>query len=138
MLEAGLAIAELRLCQGAPLEAQAAVEEVLQLAIDKEHRRQEALARRLLGQCALVGGDSVRAEAYLRTALAMQTEMGAALEAARTRLALAEAVVAGAQAGHIPEEARTLLAEARAGFAACGAAGDLNRVEQLVAAWQTR
>jgi hypothetical protein len=53
-------------------------------------------------------------------------------------LALAEALVAGAQAGHIPEEARTLLAEARAGFAACGAAGYVARAEQVTAAWQTR
>jgi hypothetical protein len=110
----------------------------LRLATDAEHRREEALARRLLAACALAGGDRACAEAHLRTALAMQMEMGAALEAARPRLALAEAVVAGAQARHIPEEARTLLAEARAGFAACGAAGDVARAEQVAAAWQMR
>ena len=55
-----------------------------------------------------------------------------------TRLVLAEAVVAVAETGHIPEDARTLLAEARARFAACGAAGDLARAEQVAATWQTR
>jgi hypothetical protein len=68
----------------------------------------------------------------------MQTEMGAALDAARTGLALAEAVVAGAETGQIPEEARTLLAEGCAGFSACGAALDLAQAEQIAAAWRLR
>jgi tetratricopeptide (TPR) repeat protein len=136
MLEAGLATAELQLYQGALLAAQAAAEETLQLAIDAEHRWEEALARRLLGQCALARCVPAEADVHLRTALAMQREMGAALEAARTRLLLAEAEVAVAQTGCIPEKARTLLAEARAGFSSCRAALDLAQAEQIAAAWR--
>jgi hypothetical protein len=62
----------------------------------------------------------------------MLTEKGMALEAARTRLALAEALVR-ASSGDIPAEARTLLAEAKAQFAASGAARDLVEAERLEA-----
>ena len=62
--------------------------------------------------------------------------MGAALDAAHTRLLLAEAVVAGAQTGCIPDEARMLLAEAQAQFAVSGAALDLAQAEQIPAAWR--
>jgi len=131
MLEAGLATAELQLYQGALPAAQAAAEEALRLATDTEHHREEALARGLLGQCALASDAPADADAHLRAVLAMQMEMGATLEAARTRLALAEAVLAGAQTGCIPEEARMLLAQSRAQFLASGAVRDLRDVERV-------
>ena len=95
-----------------------------------------ALARRLLGQCALAQGVHASAEAHLRASLALLTEMGTALEAARTRLALAEALAAQAYDGPVPDESRALLAEAQAQFATSGAAPDLAQAEQIAAAWR--
>jgi hypothetical protein len=57
-----------------------------------------------------------------------------ALEAARTRLVLAQAVASTAR-HTAPDEARALLTSAHASFAATGAALDLARAEQLQAAW---
>jgi hypothetical protein len=62
--------------------------------------------------------------------------MGAALEAARTRLVLAEALVARAGGGSISEEARTLLAEAQVQFITSGAARDLAQAQQVAATWE--
>jgi hypothetical protein len=64
--------------------------------------------------------------------------MGTALEAARTRVVLAEALIARAATVEIPEAARQLLSDAQAQFARSGAALDLAQAEQLAAAWATR
>jgi hypothetical protein len=65
----------------------------------------------------------------------MLDAMGARLEAARSA-ALAEThqVAAGARS----EEARQSIADARVQFASSGASLDLEEVEQLIAAWETR
>jgi tetratricopeptide (TPR) repeat protein len=132
ILNASLVEAELHLCQGALDQARKTAEEALRLATDRSLPREEALARRLLGQCALAGGRVSEAEGELGRSLALLTEKGMVLEAARTRLALAEVLVR-ASSGGIPAEARLLLAEARAQFAASGAARDLAEAERLEA-----
>jgi hypothetical protein len=116
--------------------AQVAAEKALGLATSQQRRWEEAVAWRLLGQCALAQGCPGDAEAHLRASLALLTEIGAALEAARTRLTLAAALVMAAQSPRIPEEARTLLAEAQAQFITSGAALDLAQAEQIAAAWR--
>jgi tetratricopeptide (TPR) repeat protein len=117
-------------------QARAAADEALRLARGHGRRREEALARRLQGQCALAAGHAEAAEAQLRAALALQDTMGAALEAARTRLALAE--VLGAGTGPLPAEPRALLAGAHAQFVRSGAALDLAEAERLTAVWESR
>jgi tetratricopeptide (TPR) repeat protein len=133
-VSAALATAELSLSQvpgdGAALSrARAAAEEALCLAERQDRRREEAQARRLLGQCALAGGAPAEAEVHLRASLAMLGAMGARLEAARTRRALAETLLA--EAGTISEEAQQLIAEARAQFASSGASLDLAEAVRL-------
>ena len=91
--------------------------------------------RRLRGQCALARGDNAVAERDLRAALALQTGMGARLEGARTRLALAVMLMRGAAWKTTVEEAHTLLAAAQSQFTASGAQVDLAQAEQLAAAW---
>jgi hypothetical protein len=135
LLAAELQVRDIAAGHGSIAQALLGVEEALRLAIAGHRRREEALARRLAGQCALAGGDSATAEVHLQAALVMLTEMGALLEAARTRLALAEALAVAAQADGIPSDACTLLAEAQAQFAASGAALDLAQAQQQAAAW---
>jgi tetratricopeptide (TPR) repeat protein len=129
-----LLAAELALCQGLIAEARSEAEEVVRQARERGFGLDEAVARRLLGRCALAEGRAGEAEHHLRAALTMQMEMGAALEAARTRLALARALAA-AGSGVIGDEARALVAEAQAQCAASGASLDLAQAEQLVAEW---
>jgi tetratricopeptide (TPR) repeat protein len=130
--------AELLFRRGLVEEAQAAAEEARRLAATRLMRREEARARRVQGECACARGNLEKGESHLRAALAMQTTMGAALDAAITRLALAEALAAGTDPGFIPDEARALLADAQAQFAANGAAPDLARAEHLAAIWGTK
>jgi hypothetical protein len=118
--------------------AQTAAEEALQLAMDQQRRREEALAQHLLGQCALAKGLPVRAQSHLRTALSIQREVGAQLDAARTCLTLAEALEAGAENRGSQAETRALLTTAQAQFSASGAALDLARAEELAATWVMR
>jgi hypothetical protein len=134
LVQGSLLAAQLHLRQGSVPAAWAASEEALRLSRQTGWRREEALARHLLGQCALAQGAPAIAVAHLRGALALQTEIGAALDLAHTRLTLAAALVAAAPRGRRPEEAGRLLAEARSGFAASGARRDLAAAEQLVAA----
>jgi tetratricopeptide (TPR) repeat protein len=129
-VRAALLRAEVYLRQGMLAEAQGAAEQARGLATSQQRRWEEGVAQRLVGQCALAHRDLATATAHLHASLALLTEMGAALEAARTRLALAE-VLAGESGGDIPAEARTLLAEARAQFAASGAALDLAEADRL-------
>ena len=137
-VQVALLTAEQHLCQGQHREAQEAGERALHLATGQARRREEAMTRRLLGQCALIRGGAAEAETHLRQALALQTQMGVALEAARTRLVLAEVLVAGAGRARIPEEVRTLSEHAQAQFAARGAALDLARAGQVTALWRGR
>jgi tetratricopeptide (TPR) repeat protein len=138
-LQMMLVTCELRLRQGTLAEARAAAEEALQLATDGGRRADEAVARRLLGQCALAMGRPGDAEVHLRRALERQMELDAALEAARTRLVLTEALVAASgTATSVCAEAWTLTAEAQAQFAASGAALDLAAAARMVAAWEVR
>jgi len=130
-----LLTAVLRRRQGAHAEARTDAEEALRVAVARGRRREDAQARRLLGECARVEGDLVAAEIHLRAALALETSAGAMLEAARTRLALAKALGRG---GHRPGEALALLHEARARFAAAGAMDDLVRAERVAAEWAER
>jgi hypothetical protein len=83
----------------------------------------------------LARGDNPAAESDLRTALALQTEIGANLEGARTRLALAVTLMHGEVQKATAEEAHTLLAAARSQFSASGALRDLAEAEQLAASW---
>jgi tetratricopeptide (TPR) repeat protein len=131
LLGAELQLRGLAVDQGALCAAQASAEEALRLAIGGQMRREEAVARRLLGQCVLCRGAADEAMEHLRAALARQREMGADLEAARTRLVLAEALATGAERGSSREEADTLLAEAETQFTRSGAALDLAAAEQV-------
>jgi tetratricopeptide (TPR) repeat protein len=135
ILEALLLTAELCLSEGRFSEAQAAAQDALRRAEETGRHVTAASARRLVGQCALAQGDAATAMAHLRTALAVQTEKETLLEAARTRLVLAQALGHGRERRDIPEEASTLLAEAQAQFATSGAARDVARAAQLAAAW---
>jgi transcriptional regulator with XRE-family HTH domain len=134
-LHLALVAGEAQLRQGDFPAAQATAEELLGAVLRDGRRLEEALARRLLGRCALLRGATTEVQSHLRAALAIQMDRRAALEAARTRLALAEALVAGAGIGHIPAEARTLLREAQAQFATSGAALDEVYAERLTAQW---
>jgi hypothetical protein len=134
-MELALLSAELHLWQGALGEARIAAVEMLRLARRGEQRVREAQAQYLLGQCALTQGAPTEAVAHLRSALALQDAAGVALEGARTRRALAEALVAQTGGAPAAEEARAALAEAQAQFAASGAILDLARARQLTASW---
>jgi hypothetical protein len=141
LMNATLATAELHLClatgdRHALAQAQAGAQEALGQAVREGRRREEGLARRLLGQCALAMGSPGEAAVHLRASLTLLAEIGAALEAARTRLALAEALVAVGGTGSIPAPARTLATEAQAQFAASGAVLDEAAVTQLLALWE--
>ena len=131
-VQATLLTAMLRRRQGAHAEARTAAEEALRLAFARGRQREEAQARRLLGECARSEGDIAAAEAHLRAALALETSSDSTLEAARTRLALAETL---RFSEHRHGEAMDLLREARERFAASGAMGDLARADQLDAEW---
>ncbi|HWE62871.1 MAG TPA: tetratricopeptide repeat protein, partial [Chloroflexota bacterium] len=136
-----LATAEAQLCrismaQGSLETALPVVQEALRLARQGGYRREEALAQRLLGLHALAEARPAAAEAPLRAALTMLEEMGATLEVARTRLALADALARRARRSAIPPEALTLLALARVTFATVGAAWDLSEAEHLAASWE--
>jgi hypothetical protein len=117
--------------QGSLDTALTAVQEALRLARQGGYRREEALAQRLLGDHALATTTPAAAEAHLRTALAMLDEMGATLEAARTRLALATALASGADRPGVPPAALTLLAQARESLSDAGALWDLDQAERL-------
>jgi hypothetical protein len=90
--------------------------------------------RRCWWQGARAAGDGRAAGAHLRAALVQQEEIGAAMEAARTRLALAETLMAGADAGTRSAEAKGLLVEAQAQFASSGAALNLAQAQALAEA----
>jgi tetratricopeptide (TPR) repeat protein len=130
-----LLAAELSLQQGTLREAETAAEDVVRVARADRIRLVEAQGRRAQGQCALLRGDPAQAETHLRAALALFDEMDAALEGARTRRALAEALIAGHSEGGMPQEGHTLLAQAQAQFATSGAALDLAKAEHLAAVW---
>ena len=129
--------AELSRSEGLLAVAWEAARELLRAAAAGQMRWQEAQAHRLLGQLTL-GSHPADAVAHLRTALEFQVAMGANLEAARTRLLLAQAMEAGAGTESNSTEARALLAEARTQFIASGAGLDLAQVDQMVAGWSTR
>jgi tetratricopeptide (TPR) repeat protein len=135
-LHVALLTAELRLAEGQLEEAQQTAAGALQLASDGHLRREEAVARRLLGRCALRRGAPGEAETHLRAALVVATEARAALDVARIRLALAEAVLADGAGPTAMDAARALLAEARAQFAATGAALDLAEAERVAGGLQ--
>jgi hypothetical protein len=140
MMRATVATAELHLRRAvaepsALAHAEAAAQEARRQAVREGRRREQGVACRLLGECALADGALADAAAHLHAALSLFTEMGAMVEAARTRLALAEARIAGGGTVSICAEARSLLAEAQAQLAASGAALDLARAERLAANW---
>jgi transcriptional regulator with XRE-family HTH domain/tetratricopeptide (TPR) repeat protein len=134
-MQAALLQVELLLCQKEHDLALMAAEAALRRALAEGRRYDEALARRLLGQCILAQGDHALAENHLRAALALQTEIGAALEAARTRVVLATSLGRKAERETLAEEADALLAAARSQFIASGARLDLARAAQLAATW---
>ncbi len=138
IVRAALLEADVHVHCGSPAEAWTKAEEALQLATTVGRKREEALARCLLGQCALALGTHAEAVLCLRAALAILTDMGAALEAARTRVVLAQALAAQAGHGLVPDEARALLAEATDQCAISGATLDLAQAEQLSALWRDR
>src|SRR5207249_3885253 len=91
--------------------SEVAASEAVSMAAAAGMGRAEAVARRHRARCLLGAGRTAEATAELRHALLRQVAMGTALEAARTRLVLAEALTAGANTGGIPQEARAVLAE---------------------------
>jgi tetratricopeptide (TPR) repeat protein len=135
-----LLTAELRLLGDASVACMAVrpATEALRRATQGQMRREQALAHRLLGQCALVGGALVEAEMHLRSALTMLGEMGAALDAARAATLLAETIAAGANGGRVPHEACRLEAEAQTCFNTRGATLDAAWAARLASAWQAR
>jgi hypothetical protein len=140
LVSAALVAADLCLCRGqrepgALPAAQTAAEDALQRALAAELRREAALARRLLGQCLLAAGQTDAALRHLRTAETTLTAMGAALEAARTRLVLAEVLATGTSAPGLAAEARLLLGQAQAQFTASGAVRDLAQAAGLARRW---
>jgi hypothetical protein len=116
--------AELSLSLGALDEAAAAARAALSLAERGRTHREEALARRLLGQCAQADGNLTEAEEQLRQALAIFEEIGALLERDRTQLALAGALTARPTSAAASEEANRLRAAADASIAARAADSD--------------
>src|SRR5262249_22593281 len=70
-VQAAALTAALSLHQGRLLEAQATAEAAVRLAVERHVRREEGMARRLVGQCLLAGGDHAAATAHLRSALAL-------------------------------------------------------------------
>jgi hypothetical protein len=87
--------------------------EGLSLARATGLRKEEGQALRLVGQCALAAGHYADAQAHLHASLALLAQMGSALEAACSQLALAMALVQGSTGTSIPGAALALLAEAR-------------------------
>ena len=130
-MQAALLHVELLLYRGEHDAAQAAAQAALQRATDKGG----ALTKRWLvafGDSApWRGATTPRPRATCAAALALQTEIGANLEGARTRLALALMLLHGAAWETTVEEARRLLASARSQFSASGALRDLAEAEQL-------
>jgi tetratricopeptide (TPR) repeat protein len=120
--------------RGTLAEAIAEVQEAIRLTSEPPGL-EETLARRLLGQCSIVGGSFSEAERHLRTALTAQIALGAGLEAARTRLILAEALVGAGGGVPVPDDARTLLAEALTQFTVSGALLDVVQATEAAAEW---
>jgi hypothetical protein len=132
-MQAALLQVELLLYRAEHDAAQAAAQAALQRATGTGRRFEEALARCLRGQCALAQGDKAAAVSDLRAALALQTEIGADLEGACTRRALAVTLMHGAERKTTAEEAHALLAAARSQCSASGALRDRAEVEELAA-----
>jgi hypothetical protein len=116
---------------------QALSDEALGLAARGEYRREEALAHRLLARCAAFRDVKADVLGHLHAALAIQQDMGAMLESARTKLALANATISGGEGDDVPLQAYKLLMEARESFLAVGAAWDLNEARRVSSAWDT-
>jgi tetratricopeptide (TPR) repeat protein len=134
VLWALLVQAEARLHEGAITGALAAAKEALHLSRAGGWSREEALARRLVGQCDTAEGDLAQAEAQFRHALALLTGMGATLETARTCLALASLL---GTAGGVSrqDEREALFAQAWAVVVASGAAWDRDQAQRIQAHW---
>jgi hypothetical protein len=143
LLAAELGLADAAAGRRALAGVRAQVEEALRRAMDGGQRKEQALARRLLGRCAWATGDLTEAESYLRAALAGLAEVGVALEVARTRRLLAGVLLAAAApAGSRPSPAarqsesaaewREMLAEARVQFVASGAFADLAEIAEAM------
>lgn len=124
------------LCLAREQPAAAAAEAMQALHQAREYgwRQEEARAKRLVGQIAAARGAYAEATEHLRSALALQTEMGTPLEAARTALVLADVMAAGVGGTTMPQEARQLHAQAEAQFTASGAMQDRARGTQFVTA----
>jgi tetratricopeptide (TPR) repeat protein/transcriptional regulator with XRE-family HTH domain len=131
-----LQLAGIPVGHGSLTAAEELVREGLLLATQGGYRREEALAHRLVARCWLLRHDFVEAETHLQAALAIQTEMGAVLEAARTRLVLAETLHGSEGAGYTAKEALRLIAQARESFLATGAQWDLSDSKNIVTAWE--
>jgi tetratricopeptide (TPR) repeat protein len=137
-VQAALLLVKLELQRDQPSAARAAAVAALDQATARQRRFDISVAQRLLGEALLASGDPAGAATHLRAALAVQAEMGAALEAARTRRTLAVVLAGAAAPGGLPDEAIALLSEAQAQFATSGAALDLAQAEQLAATWAAR
>lgn len=109
----------LALAGGQVFEAEVALERAYQVAADHGYRLLLVPARRLLGELALARTRLAPAMAHLEAARALALEIGARLEHAHVLLALAR--LHAQQAPPAPQEARSLLTQARDEFVACGA-----------------
>jgi tetratricopeptide (TPR) repeat protein len=127
VVDSALLTAQLRLHEGTVAEATRLAEVAMQHAHTQGRRLHEALARRVLGQCTHASG--LPAAPALQAALQLQEEVGARLEAARTRLLLAAALRAETTQEGLLREADSLRAAARGQFAACGALLDLEQAD---------
>jgi tetratricopeptide (TPR) repeat protein len=92
--QAALLVAEIEYGRGQFAAARASAEEAFELAALRGRQLDQAAAQCLLGRTHLAQGDGERAAMHLRSAVALQLEMGALLAAVRTRSLLAQAVTA--------------------------------------------
>jgi tetratricopeptide (TPR) repeat protein/transcriptional regulator with XRE-family HTH domain len=130
-----LAVAEALLEIGRHAQAAGLAGETLARAEALRRPRERAQAHRILGCCALAGGDAGAAEGHCRAALAAVEGLGLVLEQARARLALAQALAQLANQPGVRDEIAACVAEARACFVRTGAAWDLEQADQFAAAW---
>lgn len=133
-LDADLLLAEMSLAEGSHAATRAVAARALHLAIQNRARREEAQARSILGRCAAATHDLADAREHIEAALAIQVAGECHLDAARSRLTLARhlrTAGAGQRAA-----ALALAEEARAGFAAAGAALDCAQADRLLSEWR--
>ena len=134
--------AELHLLRAERAEAIQAAQQALVLAATRRSRWEEAIAQRLLGYCALAGARYHEAVTHLRASWRLCRELQAEIEAARSAVALAEALRRASDASEgdreaTVDEAESLDAAAAIVFAKRGASGEKEQLLSLIAGVRT-